>query len=401
MWLLTFVMALRAVRRNTLRSVLTTLGIVIGVASVIAMVTLGQSASSRVSDEISSLGTNMLIISRGADRRGPVSVSAPAFEPSDVQTIAQEIPELAAIAPVTSSGVLAVYGSANYNTIANGSTNEFFPVRNFRVIAGRDFSDPELTGGTPVCVLGETVRRELFGAQNPLGATIRVGAIACNVIGVLESKGKSTFGQDQDDFLVMPIRAVQRRLLGNTDVGTIFATVADESAMARTKAQLQAVLRERRRLQPGQKDDFSVDDTREIAKTVGNVTGILTALLGAVAAVSLLVGGIGIMNIMLVSVTERTREIGIRLAIGALGREVMLQFLVEAIFLCAVGGALGVLIGLGGSFLAARALGFPFAIDLVVVSVAFAFSAAFGIVFGFIPARKAARMNPIEALRHE
>jgi putative ABC transport system permease protein len=245
------------------------------------------------------------------------------------------------------------------------------------------------------------VRRELFGAQSPVGATIRLGAVACQVIGLLEPKGKSTFGQDQDDFLVMPIRAVQRRIVGNNEVGTIFATVSDESAMTRTKANVQAVLQERRRHQPGQKDDFSVDDTREIAKTVGNVTGILTALLGAVAAVSLLVGGIGIMNIMLVSVTERTREIGIRLAIGALGREVLLQFLVEAIFLCAIGGALGVLIGIGGSFLAARALGFPFAIDLVVVGGAFAFSAAFGIVFGFIPARKAASLNPIEALRHE
>jgi putative ABC transport system permease protein len=401
MWTVTFLMALRAIRRNTLRSVLTTLGIVIGVASVIAMVTLGQSASARVTNEISSLGTNMLIIAPGADRRGPVSVSATAFDMSDVRAISQEIPDLAGLAPVTSRGVLAVYGSANYNTIANGSTNDFFRVRNFRINAGRDFSEPEGTAGTPVCILGETVKRELFAAQNPLGATIRLGSVACNVIGVIESKGKSTFGQDQDDFLVMPIRAVQRRLAGNTDVGMMFAAVADEAALTRTKTQLEAVLQERRRLQPGQKNDFSVEDTREIAKTVGNVTGILTALLGAVAAVSLLVGGIGIMNIMLVSVTERTREIGIRLAIGALGREVLLQFLVESILLCAIGGALGVILGLGGSLLAARALGFPFAVDLAIVGVALAFSAAFGIVFGFIPARKAARMNPIEALRHE
>ncbi len=401
MWVVTFLMALRAIRRNTLRSALTTLGIVIGVASVIALVTLGQSASTRVSSEISSLGTNMLIISRGAARQGPVSVSARAFDMSDVRAMLREVPDLSGLAPVTSGGVLAVYGNANYSTIANGSTNDFFPVRNFRLVSGRDFSDPELTGGTPVCILGETVRRELFGAQSPIGATIRLGAVACQVIGLLEPKGKSTFGQDQDDFLVMPIRAVQRRIVGNSEVGTIFATVSDESAMTRTKANVQAVLQERRRLQPGQKDDFTVDDTREIAKTVGNVTSILTALLGAVAAVSLLVGGIGIMNIMLVSVTERTREIGIRLAIGALGREVLLQFLVEAIFLCAIGGALGVLLGLGGSFLAARALGFPFAVDLVVVGGAFTFAAAFGIVFGFIPARKAAGLNPIEALRHE
>lgn len=384
-----------------MRSTLTMLGIVIGVASVIAMVTLGRSATASVTKEISSLGTNMLIIAPGADRRGPVSMSGQAFNLGDVRAISQELPELAGLAPIASRGVLVVHGSANYNTLANGSTNDFFEVRNFRIIKGRNFSGPELTAGVAVCILGDKVRRELFGAQDALGSTLRIGRVACKIIGLLEAKGKSTFGQDQDDLLVMPIRAVQKRLAGNTDVGTIFATVTDEFMISRTKKRIEGLLRERRHLQPNEKNDFSVEDTREIAKTLGSVTGILTALLGAVAAVSLLVGGIGIMNIMLVSVTERTREIGIRLAIGALGREVLAQFLVESILLCAAGGAIGVALGLSGSYAAARMLSFPFEVDIAVVAGAFAFSAAFGILFGFIPARKAARMSPIEALRHE
>jgi putative ABC transport system permease protein len=400
MWLATLLMALRALRRNVLRSALTTLGIVIGVASVIAMVTLGQSATASVRKSISSLGTNMLIVMPGSDRRGPVSSSASAFKLEDLRALRQELAD-ASLAPTANKSVLVVYGSNNYSTTVQGSTNDFFRVRNYRVEKGREFSDTEISGGTPVCVFGETVRRKVFGAQDPLGAIARVGKLACTVIGVLESKGQSSFGMDQDDLVIMPMAAVQRRLIGNNEINAIYLTVAKESALNRTKLQVQALLRERRHIQPGQNDDFAVQDTREIANALGSVTGVLTALLGAVAGVSLLVGGIGIMNIMLVSVTERTREIGTRLAIGALASEVLLQFLVESVLLCALGGTIGIGLGLLGSWAAARALSMPFAIDVTIVLIAFVFSGVIGILFGFVPARRAARLNPIEALRHE
>ena len=401
MWLATFAMALQALRRNVLRSVLTTLGIVIGVASVIAMVTLGQSATASIRSSIASLGTNMLIIVPGADRHGPVSASATNFKLEDLRALRQELGDLTAIAPTANKSVLFVYGNNNASTTIQGSTNEFFRVRNYRISKGRDFSDTELSGGSPVCVIGETVRRQVFGAQEALGAVARAGKLPCTVVGLLESKGQSSMGPDQDDIIVMPIAAVQRRLIGSSDINAIYLTVSRESALNRTKLLVQSLLRERRHIQPGQNDDFSVQDTREIAKTLGNVTGVLTALLGAVAGVSLLVGGIGIMNIMLVSVTERTREIGTRLAIGALASEVMLQFLVESVLLCVLGGALGIGFGLLGSWAATRALSMPFTVDIGIVLLAFLFSGVIGVLFGFMPARRAARLNPIEALRHE
>ena len=402
MWFATLVMAVRELRRNVMRSILTTLGIVIGVGSVIAMVTLGRSATARVTSDIASLGQNMLIVMPGAARRGgPVNVNASPFKIEDVKAIEKELPDLAGVAPTTSKGVLAVYGNANYSTIAYGVTNTYFTVRALKIARGRDFSEAELAGGTPACILGETVRKQLFANQEPLDATIRVGTTACRVIGLLESKGQNTFGQDQDDFLLMPLVTLQRRLAGNTDIGTIFVSVSDERDLPRARSRIQGVLRDRRRIQPGQEDDFNVQDTKEIANTVSSVTGVLTALLGAIAAVSLLVGGIGIMNIMLVSVTERTREIGIRLAIGALAKEVLLQFLVEAIFLCILGGAIGVALGLGGSFAATRALSMPFRVDPSIILLALVFSGGIGVGFGYFPARKAARLNPIEALRHE
>ncbi len=401
MWVATLLMALRALSRNVLRSALTTLGIVIGVASVIAMVTLGQSATASVRNSIASLGTNMLIVTPGSDRRGPVSSSASNFKMDDLRALRQELGDVSTLAPTANKSVLFVYSNNNYSTSVQGSTNDFFRVRNYRVLKGRDFSDTELSGGTPVCVIGETVRRKVFGSQDPLGASARAGKVACTVIGLLESKGQSSFGMDQDDLVVMPLAAVQRRLIGNNEINAIYLAVSRESALNRIKLQAQALLRERRHIQPGQNDDFSVQDTREIAKTLGNVTGVLTALLGAVAGVSLLVGGIGIMNIMLVSVTERTREIGTRLAIGALANEVLLQFLVESVLLCVLGGTIGIGLGLLGSWAAARALSMPFAIDYTIVLIAFVFSGVIGILFGFVPARRAASLNPIEALRHE
>lgn len=397
----TVLMALREIRRNTLRSVLTMLGIVIGVAAVIALVTLGRGASQKVTSEVSSMGVNMLTIMPGAQRRGPANVTAAPLTLEDVKALARDVSVLSAVAPTSSRGVLAVYANRSWNTSIMGTTNEYFAVRNTQVESGRIFADVELSGGQPVCVIGNTVRRELFGADSPLGASIRLGKVTCLVIGLTRAKGQSTFGMDMDDYVLMPLAAFQRRISGNRDVSAIAVSVVDESQTNRAKQQIASLLRERRRVAEGQVDDFTVHDTREIVQTLQTITGVLTALLGAVAAVSLVVGGIGIMNIMLVSVTERTREIGIRLAIGARTYEVMLQFLVEAIVLCVLGGILGMVLGLGGSYFAGQAMGVPFTFLPEVVVIAVLFSGVVGIAFGFLPARKAARLNPIEALRHE
>ncbi len=397
----TFFMALRELRRNVMRSVLTTLGIVIGVGAVIALVTLGEGATRKVTSDISNMGVNMLTVSPGADRRGGASVSAGPLTLDDARAIEHEIDAVAAVAPSSSRGVLAVYGSKNWNTQATGTTNEYFTVRGLTVQSGRTFSDVELSGGTPVCLLGATVARELFGYGDPLGAVVRVGRASCRIIGTVAPKGQSTFGMDQDDFVIMPLRALQRRIAGNTDVGNIAVSAVSETAIARAKSQIEVLMRERRRIAPGQLDDFSVRDMQQIAQTLQSVTGVLTMLLAAVAGVSLVVGGIGIMNIMLVSVTERTREIGTRLAIGARGKEVLLQFVVEAAVLSTLGGVLGIVLGLAGSYAGTRALNMPFVFLPGIVVIAFFFSALVGIGFGYLPALKAARLNPIEALRHE
>ena len=401
MILATILMALREIRRNGTRSFLTALGIIIGVASVIAMVTLGRSASDKISADIAGMGTNLLIVMPGAERRGPVSATAAAFRVDDARAITREVRAVAAVAPTLSRSGLAVSGNRNWSTQITGTTNAYFSVCGYTFAAGVGFSDAEILAGMPVCVLGETVRRELFGRETALGASLRVGSVACTVVGVLESKGKSTLGFDQDDFVAMPLATVQRRVVGDVDVGAMFVSAVSDGATGRAKQQIEALMRERRHILPGRADDFSVQDMKELAKTFGSITAALTALLGAIAGVSLLVGGIGIMNIMLVSVTERTREIGVRLAIGALGSEVMLQFLIEAVTLSMLGGALGVVLGVGGSFAAARGLGLPFSFSPDILLIAFGFSATVGVGFGFFPARKAARLNPIEALRSE
>jgi putative ABC transport system permease protein len=397
----TLLMALREVRRNKLRSALTTLGIVIGVAAVIALVTLGEGATARVTSDIANMGVNMLTVMPGAQRRGPTNLSAAPLTMEDARAIEREIRAVAAVAPTVSRSVLTVYANKNWNTVATGTTNAYFSVRAVKLDLGRMFSDVELSGGQSVCVLGATVRRELFGHQDPLGASIRLGRVSCLVIGVLTSKGQSTFGNDQDDYVLLPLSAMQRRVAGTSDLSAITVSAVDERQTTKAKQQIVGLMHERRHIADGQADDFSVFDTREIQQTLQTVTGVLTALLGAVAAVSLLVGGIGIMNIMLVSVTERTREIGVRLAIGARGREVLLQFLVESVVLCVLGGLIGMLLGLVGSYTAGHFLNLPFVFLPQVVLIAFAFSFVVGVAFGLFPALKASRMNPIEALRHE
>jgi putative ABC transport system permease protein len=397
----TVVMAVRELKRNTMRSFLTGLGIVIGVAAVITMVTVGNGATQTVTRDIARLGTNLLIVSPGADAKGPISLSAQALTSADGVAIAAEAPSVALVAPSVSRGALVVHGNDNHNTVITGSTNAYLGVRSYQVGRGRGFSDVEQQSGSLVCLLGATVARELFDHQDPIGAAIRVDRLSCTVVGVLASKGSATLGGDQDDLVLMPLLAVQRRMTGNTDVGAIFVTAIDDRSTTRAKGEIERLMRQRRRLQADQADDFSVADMKEITKTLGVVTGVLTALLAAIAGVSLLVGGIGIMNIMLVSVTERTREIGIRLAIGALGYEVMLQFLVEAVVLSVLGGLLGLTLGLVGSYAVCQGLDMPFTVVPWVIGLALVFSAAVGIGFGYVPARRAAQLDPIEALRHE
>ena len=394
-------MALAEIRRNAGRSLLTALGVVIGVAAVIATVTLGDSATAKVQNEVAALGNNLLILSPGNMRRGPVASGAKPFELTDVSALQREIRGVTGVAPLAQRSELVVFANKNHSTQVNGSTNAFFPVRGWKVASGRIFSETELASAAPVCLLGVTVKTELFGAGNPLDATIRVGKASCTVLGVMAAKGKSTFGQDQDDFVLMPLMAYQRRLSGTQTVDQVLLTVAPRRSTSSVIAQVQALMRERRAITPGADPDFDVRDMKEIANTLSTVTGTLTVLLAGIAAVSLLVGGIGIMNIMLVSVTERTREIGIRLAVGARGVEVLTHFLIESAVLSLFGGVIGILLGLGGSFLVTKAFGLPFAFSFTVVVLAFGFSASVGIVFGFLPARRAANLNPTDALRHE
>ena len=397
-----FMLALRSVQRNVLRSFLTILGIVIGVAAVITMVTIGRGATQAVSDQITSLGTNLLMV-RPGQRLGPGrdAAGSPPFRQADAEAIAAQVAGVRRVAPQASAGAVAVYGARNWSTVVYGSTNAYFETNNWTLAAGRLFEDAEARAGAAVCVIGATVRRELFGAEEPVGARLRLRNISCEVIGLLQSKGQAAMGQDQDDIVVMPIAAVQRRLTGNLNVGTLLVSMDDNADAERVKADLTRLLRERRKLAESDENNFNVLDTKQLAETLSSTTQVMTMLLGAVAAVSLLVGGIGIMNIMLVSVTERTREIGIRLAIGALGHEVLLQFLIEAVVLAALGGLIGIVIATAASVVLTGVMGVPYAFDVGINLLSFGFAAVIGIVFGYFPARRAARLDPIEALRHE
>ena len=396
----TLLLSLRAITRNVLRSFLTILGVVIGVAAVITMVTLGKGATRSVSDQISSMGSNLLML-RPGQRFGPTADAAPNFKLADVEAIRTQITSIDAVAPVASLSVTAVYQARNWSTIVNGSTNDYFRAGNWEIVSGREFSETEERSGRAVCVIGETVRSNLFGTQNPVGSDIRIKQFSCEVVGLLKAKGQSAMGSDQDDTVVMPLRTVQRRLTGSQDVSRLTVAVREGASIDAAKEQLVLLMRERRNIAENEDDNFRVMDTRQIAETLTGTTRILTMLLGAVAAVSLLVGGIGIMNIMLVSVTERTREIGIRLAIGALEREVLLQFLIEAVVLASLGGLIGLALAAGASMTIARMMGIPYLFDPLTNLLSFLFSAAIGVIFGFFPARRAARLDPIDALRHE
>jgi putative ABC transport system permease protein len=394
-------MALRQIARNVMRSALTTLGILIGVAAVIAMVVLGRGATARVESELSGLGKNLLFVVPGAEGRGASSLGAKPFRVSDAEALARDVPGIAAAAPMAARNRVAVNGDVKRRTLIDGGNDTLLDALSWTIAAGRPFEPGEERAGAAVAILGDRVRQELFGGDDPIDQELRVGSISLRVVGTVKPKGQSVTGQDQDDFVLIPLRTFQRRIAGNTDVAMIFLSAADGADTAAVKARTQDVLRERRHIRPGDDPDFNVRDMKEIEALVGGVTGVLTSLLAAIAAVSLLVGGIGIMNIMLVAVTERTREIGIRLAIGARAREVLIQFLVESIVLSMLGGLAGVGVGLSLSFLVTTRLHLPFVSPLGVILISFGFATFVGIFFGYFPARKAARLNPIDALRYE
>ncbi len=398
------ILALREIRRNLMRAILTTLGIVIGVAAVVIIVTIGSGVSQSVSDSISSLGRNLIVLQPGV-RRGPggggANVGATPFTLDDVEAIQREVPTLRAVAAVATRAATAVAGNANYPTQIAGTENAYMGVRDWPLGEGRAFTEAEERNGRAVCILGQTPKNKLFGAQDPLGLELRVGQIPCQVVGVLSAKGQSSFGQDQDDLILMPLRTVQRRLIGKPDVTNILVSTNQSEEITDAKRRIIDLMRERRLPNPDAEDDFRVDDMVEIANTIQSTTAVLTAFLAAIGAISLIVGGIGIMNVMLMSVTERTREIGIRMAIGARERDVMIQFLTESVMMSGLGGVIGIVLGLGITVALTRFMAVPFVLSPLVVVVAFVFSAGIGIAFGYFPARRAARMDPIEALRHE
>lgn len=401
MWGNAFILALRQIWRNPMRSLLTVLGIVIGVAAVITMVTVGNGATQAVREQIESLGSNQLMI-RPGQRMGPGgSTGAPSFKLEDVDAIANQIAGVKAVAPQRQQSMTVVAQGRNWSTQVIGSSNQYFILDNRQIRQGRYFEPQEEQSGAAVCEIGTTIEKEIFGSSNAVGQMLRTGQFSCRVVGVLESKGQAAIGGDQDDLVVMPIQTFQRRVSGNTRVSAILVSVDSQIDRALVTESIRLLMRERRSLSDADDDNFMILDTEEIARRVSSTTEIMTMLLGAVAAVSLVVGGIGIMNIMLVSVTERTREIGVRLAIGALEREVLMQFLIEAVVLGAMGGVLGVAIAFIGSFALAATMGVPFIFDPSINMIAFLFAALTGVIFGYFPARRAAQLDPIEAVRHE
>jgi putative ABC transport system permease protein len=394
--------ALREIRRNVTRSFLTVIGIVIGVAAVVTMVTLGRGATEAVKSQISKMGSNLLVLRPG---QGWSSWGAPQFSLDDVHAIRDQVPGIADIAPIVNNNGTAVYQENSQNFDVQGTTSNYFAIANWEIALGRFFTDAEVAQAEPVAVIGETIRKELFGpGVDPVGEKIRVKSTTFEVIGVTKVKGQGGFSDDLDDNIITPYTAVLRRMSGRgngSNINQISISGRDGYPSANIVADVSSLMRERRKLTANEDNNFNVFDSLQLADVISSSTKVMTSLLGAVAGVSLLVGGIGIMNIMLVSVTERTREIGIRLAIGARAREVLLQFLVEAVTLSCVGGVAGILLAWFLCDVLAGVVGAPFLFDPKINIIAFVFSAAIGILFGFMPARRAAALDPIEALRHE
>lgn len=394
----TILLALREIRRHILRSILTTLGIIIGVAAVVTMVTLGNGVTASVQEEISSLGASNFIVFPVRTTRGTIRP----FDEADVRAVEQQLAGVTLAAGSVGSSTTAFYNGQDWDTRVEGVNNAFFQAQSITIEDGRAFTPDEEAGGKNVCLLGTKVREAIFPPDtSPVGAQMRLGEVSCQVIGLVEERGQGGGGSDDDDTVYMPLKTVQRRFRGNENLD--YFVVKYDAAYAATVIQdsLVDLLRERRLLQDEELNDFNVIDTAQVNQALGAATGALTAMVAVIASISLLVGGIGIMNIMLVSVTERTREIGIRLAIGALAREVRLQFLTEAVVLCALGGLVGIALGFVASIGLATLIDVPFAFDPFINLVSFVFAAAMGIVFGYYPASRASKLDPIDALRHE
>lgn len=398
-------LALRALARNKMRSTLTMLGIIIGVGAVIAMVALGQGAQEQVQQQIAAMGSNMLFVGSGSMNKGGLRMgwgNTQTLVMDDVEAIMRECPAVALAAPGTGTGAQVVFGNDNWGTRINGTTPQYFEIREWAFSEGTPFSQDDVTQAANVAVVGETVRKNLFGAVEPVGQTIRINNLPFKVVGVLIPKGQSAaMGDDQDDTIIIPITTLQKKITGQNWLRYISVSAKSKSASYAAQQQIEALLRDRHKIRPGQDDDFGVRNLADLAGAADEAGSVLTLLLAIVASISLLVGGIGIMNIMLVSVTERTREIGIRMAIGATESDVHRQFLIEAITLSFIGGAIGILLGLLSTFLIPRILGWAVSVSMVALVGAVVFSVLVGVFFGFYPARKAARLNPIEALRYE
>ncbi len=398
----TAALALAALLRNRMRSALTALGIVIGVAAVVMMQAMGQGATAYVGEAISGLGSNMLMVAPGAARRsfGATALGVPLFTTGDLDALRRQAHDVAQLAAANARVLPAIAGANNRTTSVAGVTPGYFDVRQWGVSRGRLFTVEDDRQAAPVCLLGQTVSDALFPDQDAIGKEIRVHGMPCRVIGLMEAKG-AAFGADRDDILLMPYATFSSRILGGNRIAVIFAAATSSDRLDDAKDEITAILRHRRHIAPGDVADFNVLDPREIQNLLFTVTGVLTLLLAGVAAISLVVGGIGIMNIMLVSVTERTREIGVRLAVGARADDILMQFLVEATTLSALGGLIGIGVGLAGAYAVSRLIHVPYVMPGIAMPIAFGVSALVGVAFGVVPARKAARLNPLAALRYE
>ncbi len=396
--------ALKALRKNKLRSLLTVLGVVIGVCAVITLVNLGSGAQISIQKAISGLGTNLLVIFPGSVTQGGIRTgygTVTTLIPEDAGAILSECADVQMVTPIVTSAAQVVFQNQNWSTSILGADTDYQLIKNWPLALGEFFTLQDVKAATKVCVLGETVAEKLFVKQNPVGQVIRVKRIPFRVVGVLTPKGQTAFGQDQDDTIIVPYTTAQKRLVGITHINMIMASAVSVEGTAAAQEQIKNLLRHRHKIKKGDDDDFTVRNLADLTAVFSTITGILTLLLGSIASISLLVGGIGIMNIMLVSVTERTKEIGIRLSVGATSQDILLQFLLEAILLSLIGGGIGILFGMGITSTVSYFTGWPSPVSLYAILIAFLFASGVGIFFGLYPARKASRMNPIDALRYE